>query len=74
MNLAWTTEDSCTYGFIVKSGAPGVAIDSVTTAGIGDAKALLHFLEFDSASPGFTNDIDIAATSDTDESFFPSKW
>jgi len=74
MNLAWTTEDSCTYGFIVKSGAPGVVIDSTTTSGIGDAKALLHFLEFDSAAPGFTNEVDIAATSDIDESLFAAKF
>ena len=73
MDSAWTTADSCTYGLITRSGAPGVKIDSTTTS-MTSAKALLHFLEFDSAAPGFTNDLDIASTADVDESKFPAKF
>jgi len=58
MNSAWRLTDSCTYHIKAECGAPGFVFDSSTTGTNSDA--VLHYLEWDTAYPGFIENKDKA--------------
>ena len=56
MATTWAATDTCTYHIKAQCGAPGFVWDSTNTG--EDALAYLHYVEWDTAYPGFIESVD----------------